>query len=214
MTDKCRRRPDNYKSALPSTKLRVVRPSSRPGRAARDRRLFRTTTQLRGDRSLPSPVVTCVVRLIGRRRGAAPHGMDRRHDRPESEIIVALLDGLCARNDYRRTTACCRKLPSIGRASVRHTRGATFDQERGFPTKADGILLRLVRRSLTSVRTISDPLVQALTSSGVYRKRFCLHTRTFSALRRFDIQIYVCSTFLDYVCRQQAQSMSCVSTKK
>jgi len=88
MTDKClrRRSPDNnYKSALPSgTKLRGAGlVSSRLVSAAA--RAANTDSSGQRRNYVPSPVVTCVVRLIGRRQPArGPYGSlpVRGDDRP------------------------------------------------------------------------------------------------------------------------------------
>jgi len=196
--------------------LRRVVP--RRGRAARDHRLFRTTTQLRGDRSLPSPVVTCDVRLIGRRRGAGRrYGSPARPPGVEDDRRGAGRS-LCA----ERLQKDNRVLPqtAIDWARVRPShQGRNFRPKRGIPDEgrrdcaaagppvcnsSPNYLRSLdfsidVFRSLPFVSDIAmlkrDVKLQ-LTNSGVYRKRFCLHgTRTFSALRRFAIQIYIRSTF-------------------
>ena len=65
------------------------------------------------------PVVTCVFRIIGRRR--RPVGMDRR-GRPKSEKIVAG-DGVCAKNDCGRSACYNRVLPqtAIDRTCIHPT---------------------------------------------------------------------------------------------
>jgi len=96
---------DNYKSVLPSDE--IARLATNTNSSGQRRNYAR-------DRPMPSRSLRYVRRSPN--WTSPPPGPRSVWIAAESGMISAA-DGLCTRNDWRKTTACCHKLPSIVGAS-------------------------------------------------------------------------------------------------